>query len=896
MDELEKLKLVIEAELAPYREEMNAIKEETSAMAKFVEKQTNNVKKAFSGVGNFIKRALIGAGLVKFGKEALGIASDVRETESVVELAFGNMRKYVDDFAANSIKTHGMSALSAKQTAGDYMLMSKGMGMADESAAKMSVNVAKLSADMASLKNTSQDMAKTALNGIWTGEAEALKKYGVVMTQANLQEYAYSQGIKQKIQDLSQQEQVMLRYSFVMNSMSMAQGNFQRESQGWAAQTKILGEQWKEFLAIVGDGLTKVLLPVLQFVNKVMGYLIAFAKVVGQVFSSLFGGSKGTAEKVSSSIEPIGGMADNANQSLNDLGSSGADNVGKLGKAAEKAGKQAKGALASFDSLNVLSQATAEPGGGGGSSSGIGRGVGGGVNIPIPEIPEIKPPELDTGWVEKYANKVKNGLEKVIDFVKTHRVDITTLMSGIVGSIGAYKLLKNWENIAKSFKLIKASIAAIGSGISVPLLGAALLIGAVVAAIVELWQKSEGFRNSVIDSWNKIKDLFSTVFNGIKEEISAFWEEYGKPITEGLSTAWQNFVEIIDQMWQQILKPIVDTITESLKVLWENILQPMFRIALTLIGEAINIILKLWNDILSPLIQWLIEKLSPIVKDVTEGFVKAWEFVSSAINPIFEGINKLIKGISKFLQDLIDFVKNVFTGNWDEAWQSLELAFKNLWEGIKGFVKGIWDGILNIFVGVGTWFYTNVLSPIFGVFSDVFNSIGDFISDKWNWILGLFTKGGQFFSGIAESIGSVFVRIVNGLIDGINWVIAKPFDFINGILNDISGVSIFGARPFGWIGYNPIPVPQIPYLDVGTNYVAREGVAYIHEGEAVVPKKYNPALGNTDEEEKELLREQNALLRQILEKDNSVYLDGDELHQSNEKRKRDEFDRYGYAY
>ena len=244
---------------------------------------------------------------------------------------------------------------------------------------------------------------------------------------------------------------------------------------------------------------------------------------------------------------------------------------------------------------------------------------------------------------------------------------------------------------------------------------------------------------------------------------------------------------------------------------------------------------------------------------------------------------------------LIDFVKNVFIGDWHKAWESLEKAFTELWNGIKEFVKGIWDSILNIFVGVGTWFYNNVLSPITSVFTNAFNSIGNFISDKWNWILGLFTKGGKFFSGIAESIGGVFVNIVNGLISGINWVIALPFNFLNGILNNISEFSILGGRPFGWIGYNPLPVPQIPYLDVGTNYVARDGLAMIHEGEAVVPKKYNPAISGNNEQN-ELLKEQNSLLRMLLEKDNSVYLDGDKLHQSNEKRKRQEFERYGYAY
>lgn len=905
MEALEELKVILEAELAPYKKDMDEVISETKRMSESVDKETNKVKKSFANMASFIKKAVIGLGLFKLGKEALGIASDVEETEAVVELAFGNMRKYVDEFAKTSIQTHGMSSLSAKQTAGDFMLMSKGMGMVDDNAAKMSVNVAKLSADMASLKNTSQDMAKTALNGIWTGETEALKKYGIVMTQANLQEYALKQGITQKIQTLSQQEQVMLRYSYVMNSMSIANGNFMRESQGWAAQTKILSEQWKELLAIIGKGLTVVLLPVLRFINQIMSYLIAFGKVVGQVFSSIFG-FKGKAEGTAKVIDPVGKSVNNLNGALGDIDKKGSKGLNNLGKSAEKAGKKAKGALASFDDLNVLTNPEKNANLKNLKLDAGTGGIGGLANIPELSGSGIEAQNIDTSWVDKYVEKIKNGLDKAKRFFEEHKAGIIAAVAGIIAGLvymfNAPKILAAirtfWWVITHPFTALKGFVELMKvsfAGISAGVIGVAVVIALVTAAVVYLWQTNESFRDSVIDTWNNIKDLIMTVVGGIKDELVAFWSEYGEPIMQALSEAWENFVGIIDSLWQGILKPIIDMLIGMLKSLWTNILQPLFKYVLTYIGEAITVILKLWNDLLAPLVKWLLDKLSPVVQFVAENFLKAWDFLMKNIKPIIDGMISNIKGISSFLQGLIDFVKFAFMGDWDQAWQSLEKGFQDLWNGLFGFLKGRWNSILGIFIGIGNWFDTNVLSPISEAFSDAFNAIGDFISDKWNWILGLFTKGGEFFSGIADSIGGVFVSIVNGLISSINWVIAQPFDFLNGILNSISDFSILGGKPFGWIGHNPLPVPQIPYLEVGTNYVAREGMAYLHEGEAVVPKRYNPALGNNNNEQNELLREQNSLLRMLLEKDNSIYLDGDELHQSNERRRKEEFERLGFA-
>ena len=160
--------------------------------------------------------------------------------------------------------------------------------------------------------------------------------------------------------------------------------------------------------------------------------------------------------------------------------------------------------------------------------------------------------------------------------------------------------------------------------------------------------------------------------------------------------------------------------------------------------------------------------------------------------------------------------------NWDKVWGWITEktgAFvdfiKDVGAKIKDVFKSMWEGVRNIF------------------------------SNAWNKILDLFSKGGKIFSGITDGIASVFKKIVNLLIDGINFIIGRPFKRINWMLNKIRGFSIAGASPFKKLwGENPIPVPKIPKLATGTNYVAGEGLAYLHQGEAVVPRKYNPALGN----------------------------------------------------
>ena len=210
------------------------------------------------------------APLAAAGTAAVKLASDTNEALNKVEVAFQDNAEGVKNWSDTTLERYGIAKGTALDMAATYGDMATSLGLNTAQAEEMSKTLVGLAGDLSSFKNISIDIADTALKSVFTGETESLKELGIVMTQANLQEYAYSQGIKKKIQDMNQAEQTQLRYNYVLAMTKNAQGDFERTGAGTANQMRVFSESIKELGATMGQHILPVITPLIQRLNELV--------------------------------------------------------------------------------------------------------------------------------------------------------------------------------------------------------------------------------------------------------------------------------------------------------------------------------------------------------------------------------------------------------------------------------------------------------------------------------------------------------------------------------------------------------------------------------------------------------------------------------------------------
>lgn len=193
--------------------------------------------KHLNSAGNGFKRLLRQAmpflsafTVFNLGRQAIELSSNLTEVQNVVRVSFGSMEEYANNFAKTAMKQFGLSELAAKNYAGTMMAVLNSSGVERRTAAEMSTTLAGLAGDLASFYNISQDTAWERIMSGMAGEIEPLRRLGINLSVANLQAYALSQGITKSWQSMSQAEQVMLRYNYLMELTTAQQGDFARTS------------------------------------------------------------------------------------------------------------------------------------------------------------------------------------------------------------------------------------------------------------------------------------------------------------------------------------------------------------------------------------------------------------------------------------------------------------------------------------------------------------------------------------------------------------------------------------------------------------------------------------------------------------------------------------------
>lgn len=222
---------------------------------------TNVTKNYDNACGNLISTLakLVSAGMiVKFGKQCLEAASNLQEVANVVDVTFGASADKINNWAKQNAASFGLSETAAKRYTGTYGTMAKQFNMTSEQAAAMSIELTKLTGDIASFYNMDDKAAATKLKAIFTGETEGLKELGVVMTQTQLDAYAMTKGWEKTTKDMTEQEKVVLRYQYTMEKLGHAQGDFMRTSDGYANSVRTLKLNIEDLKVEIGNELIPV--------------------------------------------------------------------------------------------------------------------------------------------------------------------------------------------------------------------------------------------------------------------------------------------------------------------------------------------------------------------------------------------------------------------------------------------------------------------------------------------------------------------------------------------------------------------------------------------------------------------------------------------------------------
>lgn len=662
----EELKIIISAQTDQLKTGLNSAMTQVNAFNKNVSKSTKAMSSSFNALGGVLAKIFTTGAVIKFGKDAINMASDLVEVQNVVDVAFGEMSYKAEEFSKIAIKQFGMSELTAKRTSSTFMAMAKSMGLGMESASNMAIEVAKLSGDVASFYNMSVDDASTKLKSIFTGETETLKSIGVVMTEVNLKQFALTQGITKNYNEMTQAEKVSLRYKYVMNALNDAQGDFARTSDSWANQTKILAEQWKSFLGIIGNGLITILNPLIRALNSALSVMISFAQSLGSLFGI----------KTQTAITSTGGA-------VADVG----DAYEEMGEQAESSGKKAKKGLMAFDEITNLQQD---------SSSGVG-GAGGGTS------------ELAT--IEATESPLNDATKKLEDFSKVDlkplKKSFDNIRSSVELLIDDFKPLKNAiadafsnmidENAQKSIDLLASSLNFVANDIKVlnPIIKICSDVLGEVFKIAGKIQSS--VLGKVIETWTKNFELLSDTLSFLKpltDKVGQSYEWLKQKFNElnpNLNIA-NKFIDIMADGITHLLLPFPSFIAD-VKDLKDGIVdlygkaKPLFE---DLIDFISNVFAGRWKEAFTT--------LKESTSNIWDG-IKS--IVKKAINSIIDSVNKMIGGLETALNFIVDRINSIeitnpFTG--EEIWSPhlTRMQFSRIPKLARG---GIVDGATTFIAG-----------------------------------------------------------------------------------------------------------------------------------------------------------------------------------------------------
>ncbi|MBE6043539.1 MAG: hypothetical protein E7216_04805 [Clostridium thermopalmarium] len=481
-----------------------------------------SVMNSFKKVAKTLTGVIAGIKIASIAKESVMLASDLQEVQNVVDVTFGKMNEKINDWSKTAIKSFGLSELQAKQFTGTLGALMKSSGVSADKLADMSIKLTGLAGDFASFYNLEPEEAFEKIKSGISGETEPLKALGINMSVANLEAFALTQGIKKQYKEMSQAEQVLLRYNYLMSVSKDAQGDFARTNKGFANQLRILKTELKQ----LGANIASYALPYLtKMLNKVTAFLDVLPKGIDLIkdFINRLKGSANSGDVFTIIMESASNVlfkvfprkvADFLSSIIGCIVGFGVnvyDNAVRISKEFKQPFINAFNAIKNFISAR---------------------------------IDEIQPlldgfMKNSTPFVESSFNTIKNVLfgvlgliKNVFNFFNNNWGKLEPIILGVAGALATYNVAMKaaalWTNIVRIAQTAWAAVAGTcnivmgllnGTLALTPLGWLVVTIGTVIAAGVALYKNWDTIKVKAFEVWGAI----NSAFGGVAEFFASVW-------------------------------------------------------------------------------------------------------------------------------------------------------------------------------------------------------------------------------------------------------------------------------------------------------------------------------------------------------------------------------------
>ena len=530
-------------------------------------------------------------------------------------------------------------------------------GMASDKAYVLSKNLTQLGYDLASLKNIPVAESFTKIQAAISGELEPIRRLGVDLSQARLQQELLNLGYSQSVSTLSQADKAVLRYIAIMKQTTDAQGDFARTLSSPANMIRILQAQLNSLARAVGS----LLYPALK---SILPPLIAAVELVKELVTGIASlmGVKVEFPDFSSASDAVGGVTDAMDNTT---------------KATGKAAKAFKNYIMGFDELNVIQKDN-------GSSGGSGPGAGAAGNI-LGDV-DLSGYDMFKQYNEEFA--------KQIDSIKQKIKAMLPLMATVATALAAWKLTNLITDIVDAISKMNA-LKSIVLGLGVFSVGIVLEITGIKDAI-EKGVNGKNFAEIVLGALIGTTGA-AILGKGIAQFIVTGFGNtaVGAAIkAAGGSTAGAIIGAAVGGVVTGIpmfVMGVYDAVKKGLNAL-NGILIPLGS---TMTGAGIGAIIGSLGGPIGTGIGALIGLIVGGLTDAGIAIYQNWDKITESLDKASESLKQWFVGVGEW---------------WNKKWQGFSTNFQTAWESLPGFVQHPIQaldqasaGLKQWFVGVGVW-------------------------------------------------------------------------------------------------------------------------------------------------------------------------------------------------